>query len=591
MLLWCLNELVKILECREKYGHIVIPVFYHVEPTHVRHQSGTYKKAFTEHGKKHKTEVTEAIRSIIIDFKAIKEIKLMHDIFAKMSRLKFIESFGHDYDDIQDITAAEGFQFLISELRYLYWENYPLKSLPGNFLAEKLVILKLIWSRIEKLWDGVKTLPEVPSSLETLNAIGCSSIKALPEVPQSLNTLDVGQCDSLQSLPKLLSSLNTLDVRECRSLQSLPELPMSLETLDVRGCQSLQSLPELPRLLKFLHINWCISLQSLPKLPVSLETLNATGCESLKIVLFPSTIVEQLKENKNRVFFELCSNLDEHSLKAIELNAQLNMVKFAQRRLSAQDDHEAIYAYPGSSVPEWFKYKTTNDYIIIDDISFVASSPVMGFIFCVVFHKHPYLPPHHVYDIEISISGGEGKGNTFKIEHFWVDESDQVYLINNEFCSDFLISSAEDLTRFEIHVTTYRSISGEQCQDLVNGFGVTPISTFTYDNLVQQMELRDSAPSVPKKTGELSRDPGRIQEGFNSASCLNPGKGGVTNLTLWVELHAGTTRLEHLANMFMINLYIAKKHRFKEFNSGVHGRDATDKEHVARMKKKDGILF
>nr|KYP42800.1 TMV resistance protein N [Cajanus cajan] len=50
---WCLEELVKILECREKYNQTVIPVFYHVNPTYVRHQKGTYGKALDEHEKKY----------------------------------------------------------------------------------------------------------------------------------------------------------------------------------------------------------------------------------------------------------------------------------------------------------------------------------------------------------------------------------------------------------------------------------------------------------------------------------------------------------------------------------------------------------
>ncbi|RDY08056.1 TMV resistance protein N, partial [Mucuna pruriens] len=50
---WCLEELVKILECREKYGQTVIPVFYDVNPTDVRHQNGSYGKALAEHEKKY----------------------------------------------------------------------------------------------------------------------------------------------------------------------------------------------------------------------------------------------------------------------------------------------------------------------------------------------------------------------------------------------------------------------------------------------------------------------------------------------------------------------------------------------------------
>ncbi|KAK3206344.1 hypothetical protein Dsin_020393 [Dipteronia sinensis] len=48
---WCLNELVKILECKNSKGQIILPVFYHVLPTDVRKQSGSYKEAFVKHEK------------------------------------------------------------------------------------------------------------------------------------------------------------------------------------------------------------------------------------------------------------------------------------------------------------------------------------------------------------------------------------------------------------------------------------------------------------------------------------------------------------------------------------------------------------
>ncbi|XP_008235905.2 PREDICTED: TMV resistance protein N-like [Prunus mume] len=39
---WCLKELVHILECKKSYGQIVIPIFYGIDPSHVRKQQGTY---------------------------------------------------------------------------------------------------------------------------------------------------------------------------------------------------------------------------------------------------------------------------------------------------------------------------------------------------------------------------------------------------------------------------------------------------------------------------------------------------------------------------------------------------------------------
>jgi F0F1-type ATP synthase gamma subunit len=58
---WCLNELVKILECKKDLGQIVIPVFYEVDPSHARNQNGSYKQAFKKHERnlkhKHKLQI------------------------------------------------------------------------------------------------------------------------------------------------------------------------------------------------------------------------------------------------------------------------------------------------------------------------------------------------------------------------------------------------------------------------------------------------------------------------------------------------------------------------------------------------------
>ena len=39
---FCLDEAVKILECKESKWQIVLPVFYHVDPTDVEEQIGTF---------------------------------------------------------------------------------------------------------------------------------------------------------------------------------------------------------------------------------------------------------------------------------------------------------------------------------------------------------------------------------------------------------------------------------------------------------------------------------------------------------------------------------------------------------------------
>ena len=48
---WCLEELAKIFECRDRGILTVLPIFYHVEATDVRRQTNTFEGAFTEHEK------------------------------------------------------------------------------------------------------------------------------------------------------------------------------------------------------------------------------------------------------------------------------------------------------------------------------------------------------------------------------------------------------------------------------------------------------------------------------------------------------------------------------------------------------------
>ncbi|KAJ6973571.1 TMV resistance protein N-like [Populus alba x Populus x berolinensis] len=59
---WCLDELVKIVQCKKETGHTVLPVFYDVDPSEVAEQKGQYEKAFVEHEQNFK-ENLEKVRN------------------------------------------------------------------------------------------------------------------------------------------------------------------------------------------------------------------------------------------------------------------------------------------------------------------------------------------------------------------------------------------------------------------------------------------------------------------------------------------------------------------------------------------------
>ncbi|XP_024044769.1 TMV resistance protein N-like [Citrus clementina] len=59
---WCLDELVKILECKKEYAQIVIPVFYRVDPSDVRNRTGSFGDSFSKLAERLKVN-TEELRS------------------------------------------------------------------------------------------------------------------------------------------------------------------------------------------------------------------------------------------------------------------------------------------------------------------------------------------------------------------------------------------------------------------------------------------------------------------------------------------------------------------------------------------------
>ncbi|BFG19470.1 hypothetical protein CerSpe_057440 [Prunus speciosa] len=60
---WCLEELVKIMECRRTLGQIVLPIFYDVDPSDVRKQTGIFAKAMKKHERSNKdTDKVKVVR-------------------------------------------------------------------------------------------------------------------------------------------------------------------------------------------------------------------------------------------------------------------------------------------------------------------------------------------------------------------------------------------------------------------------------------------------------------------------------------------------------------------------------------------------
>lgn len=77
---WCLRELEKIMECHGTIGQVVLPVFYGVDPSEVRHQTGYFEIAFATHSERFSKEEVQCWR------KALHEASVLPGFVANYSR-------------------------------------------------------------------------------------------------------------------------------------------------------------------------------------------------------------------------------------------------------------------------------------------------------------------------------------------------------------------------------------------------------------------------------------------------------------------------------------------------------------------------
>nr|XP_034908550.1 disease resistance protein RPV1-like [Populus alba] len=215
-----------------------------------------------------KKKGTEAVEGMCLDISKMPEMHLESDTFARMNSLRFLKFYHPFYFmDSKDKVhlPLSGLKYLSDELRYLHWHRFPAKSLPQNFCAENIVDLTLHSSRVEKLWTGVQVR-------------FCDNLVSLPRF--------------IEKLPLL----KYLKLNYCKSILSLPELPLSLEFLEAVGCESLETL-SIGKESNFWYLNFanCFRLDQKPlladtQLKIQVTSSSSSSSREVTIILPGSEI-------------------------------------------------------------------------------------------------------------------------------------------------------------------------------------------------------------------------------------------------------------------------------------------------------------
>ncbi|KAA3481941.1 TMV resistance protein N-like [Gossypium australe] len=145
----CLAELSDIMRRKDTQGHIVLPIFYHVDPSDVRTLGGRFKTSFDDH-----------------ELKNLDQVQQWQAAFAEVGKLKGWHIEGCKFDRPETEYIKDIVDYVIKKLM-----NSKFESVPEEFVGiddQKKTILRLIDqedNRIIGLWGmggiGKTTLADV----------------------------------------------------------------------------------------------------------------------------------------------------------------------------------------------------------------------------------------------------------------------------------------------------------------------------------------------------------------------------------------------------------------------------------------------
>ncbi|XP_044469735.1 disease resistance protein RPS4B-like [Mangifera indica] len=281
---WCLKELDEIVKCKNTYDQIIIPVFYDVDPSDVRNQTGDFGKAFSELEKRFMdvAEIEDCFENLrFLKFYGSEHEKKVSESDSSALRHNLICLKRKNCNDGKKLHGFKKLKFDFYEIRYFCFHGYPAKSLLPNFNPKNLVALYMSNSKVKKLWTG--------NQLQ-----GCKSFDNLPISfnCQSLRKVNLSSCSNLKTISYLLETIAELYLDGTAIEELLPiEHLFRLEKLSLRKCSRLERLPESIRELKSLkcfYLSGCSKLDRLPNDMGNLQTLEVLELEEISFAEVPT---------------------------------------------------------------------------------------------------------------------------------------------------------------------------------------------------------------------------------------------------------------------------------------------------------------
>ncbi|CAN8254980.1 unnamed protein product [Cochlearia groenlandica] len=242
---------------------------------------------------------TGFVIGISADMSDIKKLSISKGAFKGMRNLRFLRFYTSKKGIYQQISLLGDIEYLPC-LKLLDWNYYPSKHLPEIFRPEYLIELRMKFSKLEKLWQGIQPLvnikkmdfsyslklKEIPNlseapNLEIMRLVFCKSLVERPTSIMNLHKLKrlmMKGCKKLKVIPTNinLASLEEVNMSNCSQLRSFPDISENIKHLDVRNTRIEEVPPSIDRhwsSLTWLHIG-SRNLKGLSYVPKSIIKLD-----------------------------------------------------------------------------------------------------------------------------------------------------------------------------------------------------------------------------------------------------------------------------------------------------------------------------
>ncbi|CAJ1969249.1 unnamed protein product [Sphenostylis stenocarpa] len=411
---WCLGELCNIMECKKEKGQIVIPVFYDVDPSHVRKQTGSYEQFFVSHKgepncNKWKAALTEASNLVAWDSRAYRGKQIDHATnileafdFSATSGIEvlldraLITISGGDQLEMHDLIQEMGWEVVHQECikdpgkQSRLWKHEEvcdvLKNNKGTEVVEGIILN--LSKLVENLFLSSDSLAKM-TNMRFLKIHGWSKFTIFNVCfPNGLDTLSHkmrylywdGFC--LESLPSNFCAEQLVELcMRCSKLKKLwdgVQNLVNLKTIDLWGSRDLIEIPDLSKAEKLENVSlcYCESLWQLQVHSKSLRVLNLYGCSSLRKFSVTSDELTKL----NLAFTAICSLPSsiwlKGKLKSLYLKGCCNLQELTDEpRIYGSQKHFSTFASNVERLSMNIKNLSTLTMLWLDDCKKLVSLP------------------------------------------------------------------------------------------------------------------------------------------------------------------------------------------------------------------------